>query len=60
MGDHSKPRASRIRSALTWGYANRRKLALVAILALPLVSRHVPGFPADEALALLRSFLGSA
>jgi hypothetical protein len=60
MGEHSKPREGRIRSALTWGYANRRRIALVGLLALPLVARYVPEFPTEEAVRLLRLLLGSA
>lgn len=60
MGEHSKPREGRIRSALTWALTNRRRIALAALLALPLVARYVPEFPTEEAVRLLKLVLGSA
>jgi hypothetical protein len=62
MGEHSAPRASlsdRIRRAATWVRANRRTLALAAILAVPVVSRYVPDFPVDAVLTALRGYLGA-
>jgi len=38
---------------------NRRKIYAAAVVALPLVSRYVPGFPSDEILGVLRAFLGA-
>lgn len=59
MGEHSAPRDGRLTRAARWVRTNRRSLALAALVALPIVSRYVPDFPADEALALLRGFLGA-
>jgi hypothetical protein len=59
MGDHSTESSSVLREALYWAVANRRKILSVAIVALPIVSRFVPGFPSDEILAVLRGFLGA-
>lgn len=59
MGDHSIETSSTVRDAFVWLLANRRKVVSVAIVALPIVSRFVPGFPSDEILSVLRGFLGA-
>lgn len=47
------------RTALTWVVTHRRKVLAAAIVAIPLLSRYVPGFPADDVLSVLRAFLGA-
>lgn len=62
MGEHSAADSgtvSKVRDAAGWVWRNRRKLAAAAIVALPFVARFVPGFPADEAVRVLRGFLGA-
>jgi hypothetical protein len=60
MGEHTAtPTDSSWLRALKWCVAHRRKLIAGAIVALPLVSRFVPGFPADVFVDVLRSFLGT-
>lgn len=62
MGEHSasstglKARARAIADKL---WTHRRKITSALIVALPFASRYVPGFPTDEALAVLRAFLGA-
>lgn len=59
MGNHSADNPSRIREALYWAVAHRRKILAVAVVALPLVARVVPGFPAEEVLTVVTGFLGA-
>lgn len=62
MGEHSATTAgtwSKVRDVAGWAWRNRRKLAAGAIVALPFVARYVPGFPAEEAVDILRGFLGA-
>lgn len=62
MGDCSAPnggwldKASR---AASWFVANRRKLYAVAVVAIPLAARYIPGFPADALLDACKAFLGA-
>lgn len=59
MGEHSKPSwTSRLSDAGRWLAENRRKVYAVAVVALPLVSRYVPGFPSEEILSVARVILG--
>jgi hypothetical protein len=58
MPDHALPR-SRWRVALDWVITHRRKILSTAILALPFVTRYVPGFPVDVIADALRAYLGS-
>lgn len=59
MGDHSALPESTLARAKAWAWAHRRKIAMGAIVAMPLVSRVVPDFPANEAVSFLRMFLGA-
>ena len=59
MGEHSKAEPVWWSRAVRWVVANRRKIYAAAVVAIPLVSRYVPGFPADEILGVLRAFLGA-
>lgn len=59
MGDHSADQPSKLREAFYWAVAHRRKLVSVAIIALPIVSRFVPDFPASQVVDYLRVFLGA-
>ncbi len=69
MGEHEKPEAgwvtgAKALAAKTWGAvrwfaANRGKILGVAVVALPLVARYVPSFPADAVLSVVRAFLGA-
>ena len=62
MGEHNKPESvwrTRLVRAARWVITNRRKIYAAAVVALPLVSRYVPGFPSDEILGVLRAFLGA-
>ncbi|MCI3271033.1 hypothetical protein [Streptomyces cylindrosporus] len=62
MGEHSAPNAGVAGKALEvvrWVWRNRRKVAAAAIVALPFVARYVPGFPSEEAVDVLRAFLGA-
>lgn len=59
MGEHEAPGKPSWRVALDWALAHKRSILGVAVVALPLLSRYVPGFPAEEVLSLLRSFLGA-
>ncbi|MGX1133198.1 hypothetical protein RKD49_005388 [Streptomyces glaucescens] len=45
--------------ALEWAKAYRKSILAVAVVALPLVSRYVPGFPSDEILKVLGAILGA-
>ena len=47
------------RTALTWLVTHRRKVLAAAIVAVPLISRYVPGVPADDVLSVLRGILGA-
>jgi hypothetical protein len=38
---------------------NRRKIASVVLVALPIVSRYFPAFPTDEIVHVVRLFLGA-
>jgi hypothetical protein len=62
MGEHSAPdkgMKAKATELARWAWRNRRKVAATAIVAIPIAARYLPGFPADEALAVLRSFLGA-
>ncbi|MFF8473873.1 hypothetical protein [Streptomyces sp. NPDC015414] len=50
---------TKVRAVAGWVWQNRRKVAAVLVLAVPLATRFVPDFPADEVLALLRAYLGT-
>jgi hypothetical protein len=58
MGEHSAPE-SQWAAALGWAVRNRRKIAAALVVALPLLARLVPGFPADDVLSVLRTYLGA-
>ncbi|MGW5637124.1 hypothetical protein [Streptomyces sp. NPDC003832] len=58
MGTHSAD-TSKLREALYWAVAHRRKLAAAVVVALPLVARLVPGFPDDVIADALRAYLGA-
>lgn len=61
MGEHSKPETgwrTRAVQAIRWLVDNRRKILAAAAVALPLVSRYVPGFPSEEILTVMRAVLG--
>lgn len=60
MGEHSKPEVGRVVSALRWVVANKGKIAAALLVVLPLVARYVPNFPTDEAVSVVRLFLGAA
>ena len=69
MGEHSaaeagwkvkaKRLAERTWAGIRWFAANRGKILGVAVVALPLISRYVPSFPADAVLDVVRAFLGA-
>lgn len=62
MRDHSAPDGgamAKVRDVARWVWRNRRKVAAAAIIAIPLAARYVPGFPADDAVSVLRAFLGA-
>lgn len=59
MGEHSKDQVGHLARAWQWVSEHKRAILGALALALPLASRYVPGFPADEVLAVLRSFLGA-
>ena len=62
MGEHGKSEPvwrTRLVGAVRWVVENRRKIYAAAVVAIPLVSRYVPGFPSDEILGVLRAFLGA-
>jgi len=59
MGTHSVETPSRLREALYWALANRRKLAAAVVVALPFVARYVPGFPDDVIADALKAYLGA-
>lgn len=59
MGEHSVPTTSKLREALYWAVAHRRKLASALVVALPLVAHLVPGFPSEEILRALRVYVGA-
>lgn len=62
MGDHSAPDSgalSKLGRVARWTWTHRRKVAAVALVAIPILARYVPGFPAAEAVSLLRTFLGA-
>jgi hypothetical protein len=58
MGEHSAPE-NKWAVALGWALRNRRKIAAALVVALPLLARLVPGFPADDVLSVLRTYLGA-
>ena len=60
MGEHAVAQESRWIRAAKWAVANRRKIAGALVLALPLIARYAPGFPADEIMSALRAYLGAA
>lgn len=69
MGEHSatgtgwreraKALAAKTWAGIRWFAANRGKILGVAVVALPLISRYVPSFPADAVLDVVRAFLGA-
>lgn len=69
MGEHSAAEASwsvrakalaeKLWAGVKWFAANRGKILGAAVIVLPLVSRYVPSFPADEILSVVRAFLGA-
>ncbi|MGW6754537.1 hypothetical protein [Streptomyces sp. NPDC055006] len=59
MGEHSAEEPAKVAKALAWVAAHRRKIYGVIVVALPLVARYVPGFPADAVLKIVQAFLGS-
>ncbi|AUG87287.1 hypothetical protein HOS59_gp23 [Streptomyces phage Rowa] len=62
MGDHSAPDGGfldKAARAVSWFVANRRKIYAVVVVAIPLVSRVWPDFPADALLDAARIFLGA-
>lgn len=59
MGEHSTDSEPTWLRAAQWVVDNRRKLIAGALVALPIVARYVPGFPTDEVVSILRSFLGA-
>lgn len=59
MGEHSAPAHSALYNAGAALWKHRRKIASALIVALPIVSRFVPDFPAGEIVSALRAFLGA-
>lgn len=62
MGEHSAPDngvATKLKTLAGWVWTNRRKVAAAALVVLPLAARYIPGFPAEEAVSVLRSLLGA-
>ena len=59
MGEHSAPNVSKVREALFWVVAHRRKVAGALVLVLPAVAHLVPDFPAEEILRALKVYLGA-
>lgn len=62
MGEHNAPDSgvtAKATDLARWVWRNRRKVAAAALVALPVVARYVPNFPADEAVSVLRSLLGA-
>ncbi|MCX4572297.1 hypothetical protein OHB41_03670 [Streptomyces sp. NBC_01571] len=62
MGEHNAPDSGVTAKAMDvarWVWRNRRKVAAVALVAVPVVARCLPGFPAEEAVSVLRAFLGA-
>jgi hypothetical protein len=59
MGEHSAPTPGKFVTAVRWLLANKGKVASALIVAVPFVSRYVPGFPTDEVVSVLRLFLGA-
>jgi hypothetical protein len=62
MGEHNAPDKgvkAKAADVARWLWSNRRKVAAAAILVVPIAARYLPGFPTNEALAVLRSFLGA-
>jgi len=47
------------RDAAVFVWAHRRKVASVALVALPFVARYFPGFPTEEVVRVVRLFLGA-
>jgi hypothetical protein len=58
MGDHSAE-YSKVRNALYWVKAHRRKIASAVIVALPFVSRILPDFPVGEVKSFLELYFGA-
>lgn len=50
---------SKWRTAGATAWRNRRKILLAAAVTVPIMARYVPGFPADEALSVVRILLGA-
>lgn len=62
MGEHRapKPWVARIRRTLHYVRTHKAQLATLSVLAVGLVSRYVPSFPADEVLRVVGVLLGVA
>lgn len=50
---------NKLTAAWDWVRANRKTVLAVAVVAIPLISRAIPAFPADELVSVLRAFLGA-
>lgn len=57
MGEHSAQ--TRTQTVLQAVWAQRRKIAGVLVVALPVVARYWPDFPTDQLLTLVRAVLGA-
>ena len=62
MGEHSTPDTgvmTKVGDVARWVWRNRRKVAAAALVALPFVARYLPDFPSEQAVDILRAFLGA-
>lgn len=74
MADHEAPRLgvlsrlkasarygflAKVKNDAVWAVAHRRKVAAAIVVALPLISRALPSFPADDVLSFLRMYFGA-
>ncbi|MGW4986305.1 hypothetical protein ACWEQ3_01460 [Streptomyces mirabilis] len=74
MGDHSTPKPgvmSSVRASANYGallkvklvlaylVTHRRKIVSALVVALPIVARLIPDFPADDILDVLRTYFGA-
>jgi len=62
MGEHSAPDGGwqgKLGRAALWLVANRRKVYAGLVVAVPLLARYIPGFPADALMEAARVFLGA-
>lgn len=50
----------RLKAVLTYVRAHKAQITTLAVLAVGLVSRYVPGFPSEEVLKVVAALLGVA